>query len=406
MSDTGVSDAEVRATRILLKRPLLRATDVEEFRVVRRHLARMRTWFDVNTGWRLHADSEVIRLHKEPSAPDDPTHPAVDPRSMAPFSRRRYILFCLALAALERADAQIPLGRLAEQVVLLAHGPALDDTGVEFTLSGREQKSDLVAAVRLLLDLGVLSRVAGDEEDYLRETGDVLYDVNRRVLSQLPAARRGPSTVTAETFEERLAALTAIDTFDSADMRNRQVRHRLTRRLLDDPVLYFDELDEDELEYLRRQRGNILRRISEQTGLVAEVRAEGIAMVDPDDDLTDVKMPDTGTDGHATLLLAESLAAEPHRVHPVEELREHMRELAEKHKGYWRKTAGEPGADTALTTQALAKLEALRLVERVDGGVRAMPALARYTVTEPTILGGRAAVGQTIGDDPQEAFDE
>ena len=31
-------------------------------------------------------------------------------------------------------------------------------------------------------------------------------------------------------------------------------------------------------------------------------------MVDPDDDLTDVRMPDVGTDGHVTLLLAEHLA--------------------------------------------------------------------------------------------------
>lgn len=388
-ADAITTEAEQRATRIVLKKPLLRSEDVDDFRAVRRHLPQLRTWFEVNTGWRLFADSEVIRLHKEPSAPDDPTHPAADPRSKNPFSRRRYVLFCLALAALERADAQIPLGRLADHVIMLAHSPELGDAGLEFTLEGRDQKADLVAVVRLLLDVGALTRVAGDEEDYLRDTGDVLYDVNRRVLAQLPVSRRGPSTVEADEFDARITALAATDVFDSHDMRNRQIRHRLTRRLLDDPVLYLDELDETEAEYLRRQRGAIIRRISEQTGLVAEIRAEGIAMVDPDDDLTDVKMPDTGTEGHLTLLLAEILAAGPDRVHAIDELREHTRNLAERHKGYWRKTARDPGAENGLTANAIARLAALRLVERVnaDEGVRALPALGRFSVAEPVIKG-------------------
>jgi len=90
---------------------------------------------------------------------------------------------------------------------------------------------------------------------------------------------------------------------------NQHLRQRLTRRLLDEPVLYYDELTEAELAYLTGQRGAITARITELTGLIAEVRAEGIAMVDPHDDLTDVRMPDTGTDGHVTLLLAEFLAA-------------------------------------------------------------------------------------------------
>lgn len=383
-------DAIQRAARILLKKPLLRATDAEDFRAVRGQVAELRTWFDLNTGWRLHADSEVIRLHKEPSTPDDPTRPARDPRNRAPFSRRRYVLFCLALAALERADAQISLGRLAEQVLLLARGPAMDGAGIEFTLTGREQKSDLVAVVHLLLHWGVLARVAGDEEDYLRETGDVLYDVSRRVLSQLLSARRGPSTVDADSLDRRIDALGAVDALDSDELRNRQARHRLTRRLLDDPVLYYDELDEHEAAYLRRQRGAIIRRITEVTGLAAEIRAEGIAMVDPDDELTDVKMPDTGTEGHLTLLLAESLADEPGREHTHDELHRRTRALADKNRGYWRKGAREPGAEVALTASALDQLAALRLIERTDGGARALPALARFAVAEPIVTGSNA----------------
>ncbi len=73
-------------------------------------------------------------------------------------------------------------------------------------------------------------------------------------------------------------------------------------------MVYYDELDEDERAYLLSQRHAITRRIEEATGLIPEMRAEGIAMVDPEDELTDVRMPEQRTDGHVTLLVAEYLA--------------------------------------------------------------------------------------------------
>lgn len=373
-----------RAARALLRRPLLRATD-SSFVLVRRYVPELREWFDRNTGWRLYIDSEVARLVKNPANTADTTHPARDVRSKQPFGRRRYVLTCLALAALERADAQITLGRLAEQVVLGAADPELLAAGVEFTLSGRDERADLATVVRLLLDLGVLTRVAGDEEAFVKDTGDALYDVRRRVLSALLAAPRGPSTVEADGFEERLAGLVYEIPPTTDDLRNQRIRHRLTRRLLDEPALYYEELDDAERAYLAGQRAAITARITELTGLVAEVRAEGIAMVDPFDDLTDVRMPESGTEGHATLLLAEYLAQHADEAVPLKDLHEHIRRKADEHRTYWRRNAGDPGAEIELTELALGRLEALRLVERVDGSVTALPAISRYALAEPTI---------------------
>ncbi len=366
-----------KAARALLRRPLLRAsTQADEYRLVRKHEAALRAWFDLNTGWRLIVDSEVARLVKVAATTDDPSHPARDTRSKLPFTRRRYVLTCLALATLERADAQITLGRLAGQVVLGAADPEL---GIEFTLTGREERADLVAVVRLLLDLGVLSKVAGEEEAFVRDTGDVLYDVERRVLATMLATRRGPSTMDELDLEE----LTQDVVPDTDELRNRAIRHRLTRQLLDEPVLYYDELNEDELAYLTRQRAALTRQVSELTGLVAEVRAEGIAMIDPADDLTDVRMPESGTEGHVTLLVAEYLAAQV-EVH-ISDLHERVRVLAQEHRSYWRRNATEPGAEAELVEQALTRLVALHLAHRDHDQVRARPALARYALAEPTI---------------------
>lgn len=387
------------AARALLRRPLLRAggSEADEFRLVRRHAGELRSWFDANTGWRLIVDSEVARLVKLAPTIDDATHPARDPRSRTPFSRRRYVLVCLALSVLERSDAQITLGRLAEGVMLAAAEPGLAQAGVVFRLSGRDERADLVAVVRLLIELGVLARVAGDEEAFVRDAGDALYDVERRTLAVLLAAPRGASMVLAEGFEERLGELSANPLLDTEESRNRALRHQLTRRLLDDPVVYHDELDADESAYLSGQRAAITRRISELTGLVAEVRAEGIAMVDLEDDLTDVRMPDTGTDGHVTLLVAEHLAQRSGdgAAIPEEELRTLVRRLAEEHRAYWRRSSRAPGAEIALVDAALERLEALALIRREPAGVRPLPAIARYAVDAPTFAGEHARAGET-----------
>jgi uncharacterized protein (TIGR02678 family) len=378
------ADESRRAARAVLRRPLLRQVD-DDFVLVRRHASLLRDWFERNTGWRLIVDSDMARLVKTVAGPGDPTHPARDVRSKQAFGRRRYVLVCLALAALSRAEAQVTLGRLAEQVVLGASDPQLVGAGVVFGLEGREERADLVAVVRLLIDIGVLGRVAGDEDAFVKDTGDVLYDVRRRVLGSLLTSPRGPSTIEAIAFDERLTALTHELPPTTDDLRNQRVRHHLTRRLIEDPVLYYDDLDEVERAYLVGQRAAITARISELTGLVAEVRAEGIAMVDPFDDLTDVRMPESGTEGHATLLVAEYLAEQAGRKVPLDEIHDLLRRKAVEHKSYWRRDAADPGAERGLAATALSRLTALRLIRRAGQAVIARPALARYGVAEPTI---------------------
>ncbi|MFF0204512.1 TIGR02678 family protein [Streptomyces sp. NPDC005017] len=390
----GQHAADLRkAARALLGQPLLlaRGRYADEFRLVRRHASELREWFDRNTGWVLHTDAETARLHKIPGVLTDPTHPAREAtRAAAPFTRRRYVLLCLALSALERGEAQIALGRLADQVVLDAADPHLVRAGIHFTLDRRDERLDLAAVVRLLLAIGVLRRVAGDEDAYVSGAGDVLYDVERRVLAGLLAARRGPSTVDAELPADRLTELVAETALDSDELRFRAIRRSLTRRLLDDPVLYYDELTDAELGYLTRQRGFLTARVTELTGLVAEVRAEGIAMVDPDDDLTDVRMPEQGTHGHITLLLAEYLAA-ARRLVPAGELALRVRELAAEHGGFWARSAREPGMEAELVEQAVSRLAALGLVSRTAHGVAPRPALARYAVGQTVVLEPGAA---------------
>lgn len=378
-----------RALRALLARPLLRADD-SAFPLVRRHAASLRDWLARETGWHLQSERDFVRLHKRPADSRDATRPARVGRGTQrkTFNRRRYALFCLLLADLERGDTQITLGRLGEGLGQAVSDPALAECGLAFTLDHQEARRDLVVVVRLLMELGVLDRVAGDEEQFLRRgtEGDVLYDVDRRVLSALLVTARGPSLVALNgadselDLESRLHALAETFVPDTLDGRNRELRHRLARRLLDDPVVYWQELDEDEATYLTTQRGVMLRRLQQATGLVPEARAEGMALVDPDGELTDEKIPAEGTEGHLALLMAERLAAVGSEGVSLNEAQAWIQRWQTDYRRYWRKAACEPGAAHGLCRQTLARLAALRLVVHHGERVVPLPALGRFRV--------------------------
>lgn len=385
-----------RALRALLARPLLPARHAA-FSLVRRHAEWLRQWLSREAGWTLQVEGDFARLHKRPADHRDGTRPAAAdyPCGDPSFSRRRYALLCLALAALERGEQQTALGRLGEQIMAAAADPALEAAGIRFALENREERRDLVAVVRHLLALGVFSRVAGDEEAFVNASGDVLYDVNRRILASLLVTARGPSAVAlagdpGETAG-RIAAVSETFVADTPEGRNRALRQGLTRRLLDDPVVYWEELTDPERNYLISQRAAIAGRIREATGLEDEVRSEGMAMVDAAGDLTDCRMPSEGTEGHATLLAATWLAeraAEGTAAVPVAELESKMREWAGRYGRFWKKGARDPGGEREVCRRALERLVALRLAEETPAGIRPLPAVGRFAAGEAILPPG------------------
>lgn len=382
-----IEEQRQRALRALLVRPLMTSRE-PDFALVRMHADWLRSWFARECGWVLRIERSHARLAKRPGDNRDAT------RGAAGCDRGRYVLLCLALAALEREDIQITLARLGEALMAEALAPELVALGFEFALDRQTQRRDLVEVCRLLLDLGVLVRVAGDEAAYVNQSGDALYDIQRPVLAALLVSERGPSALAAaETSAARLAALTADVSADGDDAHRTGVRHRLSRRLLDDPVVYVDELDADEREYFSGQRGPMGRRLAEAAGLTVEHRAEGTALVDANGDLTDVALPQQGTDAHATLLLAGFLAmrlrAGTTMPVPLAEIQAFLREAAREHRKYWRKDTQVAGAERELANAAIDRLAALRLIERRGDTVLAQPAVCRFKLGEARVRPAR-----------------
>jgi uncharacterized protein (TIGR02678 family) len=375
-----------RGLRALLLRPLM-PPQHPDFPAVRHQYERLRDWFARETGWPLHVDREGARLYKRPADLCDAT------RGLPGYDRRRYVLLCLACAVLERADPQVTLRLLGERIMQVAVDPALEATGFEFTLRTATERRELVAVCRTLLDQGVLRRVVGDEEHFILDAGgqqsDALYDVHRRLLAGLLAAVRGPSTwpegEAPADIEARLTALVAEHTVDSEQGRRDVLRHQLARRLLDDPVVYADTLAQDAQAYFINQRGAMAARLCDAAGLIAEARAEGLALVDDSGQLTDAAMPAEGTDAHVTLLVAEHLAQrvrEERKSLSVsrQEIATFLREAAGRYGRYWRKSARAPGAESELAATALERLHCLALVTLQGDAVRPLPAIARFSL--------------------------
>lgn len=387
--DASIQAERRQALRTLLRRPLLfpEGETASDFARVRRHGKFLCDWFAHYAAWTLTIHPEIIRLRKTPGTPEDATRPAADPKSGEPFNRRRYALFCIALGVLERGDRQITLGRLVEQMSAhLAADPEFAAAGVYLDREKQSSRRDLVLVLRLLIALGALQRVQGDEDQFVRNReSDALYNVERSHLAALPAGLRSPSLLPPETRHAHRALLQA-ETPTTREAQNRALRISIIRRLLDDPVLYYSELSGEALAYLESQRSFILKNLEQATGLIPEVRAEGIALCDLSGDTTDIGLPEEGTDGHLTLLLATWMAARLRKGKTTlshEAALTETRRLIRQHATHWRKDASDEGADKRLLPDVLDRLEGLGLLRREGDTLYPLHAIGRYALIEP-----------------------
>lgn len=399
------ADRERRdAVRHLLAHPLTgQREDPHLWTSIVRHRRALVDWFAEHTGWQLVVDESggFARLHKVPGH-RDATRPARAPTSSArPFDRRRYTLLCLVLAVLDATPSQTTLRHVAEDVA----DRSRDLAGVgAFDATRYGERRALVDVLRLLVELGVLSERDGDTERFARaDSGDALYDVDDRRLAQLVAAPSSPSLV------EDPADLPVEVYPDTEDGRRLQARHMVTRRLLDDPVVHYDDLTEREADWLTHALGFVGDLLDGGVGLVVERRAEGLLAVDPARELTDETFPDGGsTVKHAALLLAELLtdrartaraAAEDVPVVSDDEVLALVADLRDAYaeRCSWAQSYREDDG-TVLAEEAVDLLGRFGLVARVGGGWQPRPAIARFA---PQAVGARAGAGggPGAGDD-------
>ena len=399
-----------RGIRLLLAHPLITERgDPAAFEVVRRRKDPLAKWFDYTCGWTLVVEPRrgYARLAKVRSAADA-SRPARRPRSgKAPFDRRRYVLLCVVAAELLSVPVTT-IGLLADRVVQAA---AADEALPSFDTASRPERMAFVDVLRLLESYGALLAIDGATESYVESAeAKVLYRVDATLLMRLPAAPIGPSRLAVPPqevpprFEELLGDLVrerryggaagpgpggsgpgdGEPTVVSEAQRNLWLRHSVLRRLFDDPVLYRDELSDDEAAYLASPTGRqILRRAAEQAGFVLEERAEGFLLVDLDGIATDGRFPDDSSTARvAALLLLERIGDAPGGAAP-EQLTAAATELLRRFPR-WAKAYQSADGAQRLAEDAASVLCDFRLARRVGDRVVGRPAAARYRVADTT----------------------
>ncbi|MGC7102512.1 TIGR02678 family protein [Amycolatopsis lurida] len=392
---TAEREEVAHGIRRLLATPLITERSAPEvFDLVRRRREPIRKWFDYYCGWTLTVEPRLgyARLVKVRVAADA-GRPARRLRSgRAPFDRRRYVLLCVVAAELLSVPVTT-IGLLADRI---ARATGADEVVTTFDTSSRSERMAFVDVLRLLENYGAVDVVDGATETFVDSAeAKVLYRVDATLLLRLLAAPVGPSQLAvphedvALRFEELLEAVSRErryglsagrheDTPGASEVqRNLWLRHSIFRRLVDDPVVYFDDLSDDEQAYLNSPTGRrLLRQAAELGGFLLEERVEGVLLIDVDGIATDSRFPDDAANAKvAALLLLDTMTGPV----TVEQLEFTAAALLERFPRWAKSYRGDDGP-RQLTTDALAVLTAFDLVRVTSGVVRPQPAAARYAV--------------------------
>ncbi|MEU4647016.1 TIGR02678 family protein [Nocardia fluminea] len=421
--DALALDSYQRAARVMLANHLVTRVypDRIALPLIRRWATELREDLAELFGYRLEVTETTARLYPVHDRLDD-ARPARSVNDRV-FDRRRYAYLSLALAALGRAGDQITLSELAEHVADYASRIE----GLDLSTERAADRDAFVDAVGWLGARGALTLADGDAGGWASdpEAGEALYDIDRPVVFALFRPPR------ALQHLHSVRGLLAEDTDEAPADQARRLRRALVER----PVVYLDELPPAEAALLGQDR--LVGEVEYCTGLRAERRAEGVALIDSSGRLSDTRFPGTGTLAQVALLLIGEIAdtvldidnpvpRRPGALTPDDTLLEYLdasiptagvfAPLAEEVETgtpatdfideieriepvtypflddawvrstvtaltdrYGATFAAQWQADVGgLTTEVLALLTKLRLIRPVEDGLLVLPALARY----------------------------
>ncbi|WP_040779612.1 TIGR02678 family protein [Nocardia pneumoniae] len=300
--DSLALDNYQRAARVVLANHLVTRTypDRIALPLIRRWATELREDLAELFGYRLEVTETTARVFPVLDRLDA-SRPARTPAERV-FDRRRYAYLALALAALGRAGDQITLSELADQVA--AYAGRVD--GLDLSTDRASDRDAFVDAVGWLTVRGALTLADGDAGGWASDpdAGEALYDIDRPVVFALfrpPRALQHLHSVRGLFAEEATATGVSAHAPTTAE-----IARRVRRALVERPVVYLDDLAPDERPVLAQDR--IVADVELLTGLRAERRAEGVALIDTSGRLSDTRFPGTGTLAQVALLLAGEIA--------------------------------------------------------------------------------------------------
>ncbi len=234
------------------------------FQAVRNHYEALQEWFQEYCGFTLLVTRHFAKLEKMPGKPRNWMGLSLfrQPRDYGLFT------YCLWFLEGRGENDQFLLTELVEEIRehLVGRDVFLDWTIYDHRLS-------MARALKLLKEMGVLATVDGDEGEWARsgsEGDNVLYECtpwSRYVLRRF--SKDLQSYPDLDSLGEGMYA-------DTPEGQLKRRRHRIYRRLIQEPVIYDWEWSDDERYYVRNQRRLISEQLENMLGLQLERYQEGM----------------------------------------------------------------------------------------------------------------------------------
>jgi uncharacterized protein (TIGR02678 family) len=285
-----------KAVRTLLSHPLVTSVypDDRTLPLIRRWSDTLRVDLAEMFSYRLELHGHTARLVRVHDGLVRTRPAAVKDRVL---DRQRYAYLVLVLAVLGRAGAQITLGELADAVA----ADAGRISGLGLDPNRYADRRAFVDAVTWLEERGALRLTDGSASSWASDPSkaEALYDIARDVIS----AVYRPNRVLQHIGSVR--ALLQRPEGNSDNARRRVAAQRARRALVENPVVYFAEMDPAAVNHLRSTA--LVEDLERLIGLRVERRAEGVLLVDTAG-FTDARFPGNGAVSQAALLLLGRIA--------------------------------------------------------------------------------------------------
>lgn len=274
----------------LLRSPVLdRHSHPEIWPLVRANRSTLIEWFAHRLGYRLVVTDSAARLFRLPL-----DGVVLAPDRFRPPPRRVLVLAILAAAAAEDAEDITTTQDLSDRVRALS---AHEDVALApYDPDRFAERMLFIKAMQVLVLAGALLPANRDDDEqregwahHKNQVGGA-YEVRRELLLRMV----DPESLRAALGEQ------------IGPPNESAARFGLLRRLIELPVLLYDDLTEAERTYLNSQRHRVLAWCTEMTGWIAEQRAEGMALVASEESSTDLPFPGLrATDFFALMVLDE-----------------------------------------------------------------------------------------------------
>lgn len=373
--DAALIGERQAAARTLLKHPLLTArAHPAGFALVRSHAEWLVQRFQRVLGYRLSITEDHARLAKRGLVGQTP-RPVSRPTGTG-FTPRTHTYLALSLAVLVEDAGPTTVRALADQVRAAAR-----EAGVDADPSRNlAERRAFCAALRLLVSLGAVQETSGTVRDHQTDPAadpglSPSTRVARAVAVHLPKAAEDPDAFLAD----------AADVDPDGDQAGEVALRRL---LAETAVVYREELPERQRDRLAAHQWRAAAALTNLLGCEAEVRAEGVALVMPDEAAA-ASFPSGDPVGQVALSLVRHLSGRLHPGQPGTSVPVPDRELhsalealggAESPlRAEWARTVGpEVPSPERLAERVLALLVELGLLRGGRGQWRLTAAAARY----------------------------